>query len=254
MAQGGLAVQLYTVREFMKSKQEIASSLRRVREIGYRAVQGAGFADASPQEVKDMLDAAGLYLCSTHTDIARMVADLDAVVAEHKLWGCEHLAIPYLGQEYRGEEGFRKAGKVANEIGKKCAGAGLTLAYHNHSFEFERYGRKTGLDIFYEAADPKVVEAEIDTYWVQHGGGDPAAWCARFMGRMSAVHFKDMVIVDGKQTMAEIGEGNLNWPAILQICRQIGVKWYIVEQDICQRDPFESLAISYKNLRQMGLE
>jgi sugar phosphate isomerase/epimerase len=54
--------------------------------------------------------------------------------------------------------------------------------------------------------------------------------------------------------MAEIGEGNLDWPEILEACVEAGTEWYIVEQDTCQRDPFESLAISYRNLREMGLE
>ena len=54
--------------------------------------------------------------------------------------------------------------------------------------------------------------------------------------------------------MAEIGEGNLNWPAILAAAAAGGVEWYLVEQDECyQRDPFESLAISYRNLQAMGL-
>ncbi len=73
-------------------------------------------------------------------------------------------------------------------------------------------------------------------------------------GRMPVVHLKDMVIVNGQQTMAEIGEGNLNWSSILLACQEAGVEWYAVEQDICQRDPFESLKISYQNLREMGLE
>ncbi|MFL7808595.1 MAG: sugar phosphate isomerase/epimerase, partial [Anaerolineae bacterium] len=59
---------------------------------------------------------------------------------------------------------------------------------------------------------------------------------------------------EGEPTMAEIGEGNLNWPAILAACAEAGVEWYAIEQDICRRDPFESLKISYDNLRQMGLE
>jgi sugar phosphate isomerase/epimerase len=71
--------------------------------------------------------------------------------------------------------------------------------------------------------------------------------------RLPVVHLKDMVIIDGKQVMAEIGEGNLNWPAILKACAASGVEWYAVEQDECQRDPFESLAISYRNLTKMGL-
>ena len=74
-------------------------------------------------------------------------------------------------------------------------------------------------------------------------------------GRSPVVHLKDMVIQgDREQVMAEVGEGNLNWPAILDACRVAGAEVYAVEQDICQRDPFESLAISYQNLRAMGLE
>ena len=77
-------------------------------------------------------------------------------------------------------------------------------------------------------------------------------------GRMPVVHLKDMAISDnrkhdGKQMMVEIGEGNLNCSAILQACQEAEVEWYAIEQDICQRDPFESLKISYENLRAMGL-
>jgi sugar phosphate isomerase/epimerase len=50
-----------------------------------------------------------------------------------------------------------------------------------------------------------------------------------------------------------VGEGNLNWPAILRACRQAGVEWHIIEQDICQRDPFESLEISLRNVKRMSL-
>ena len=54
-----------------------------------------------------------------------------------------------------------------------------------------------------------------------------------------------------EQYMMEVGEGNLNWPLILKTCKASGVKWYIVEQDTCYRDPFESLGISLKNLKAM---
>ena len=55
------------------------------------------------------------------------------------------------------------------------------------------------------------------------------------------------------QLFAEVGEGNLNWPSILEAAREAGTRWYAVEQDRCQLDPFESLAISYRNLQEMGL-
>jgi sugar phosphate isomerase/epimerase len=76
---------------------------------------------------------------------------------------------------------------------------------------------------------------------------------------MPVAHLKDLAIQgytfhEAKPTFAEVGEGNLNWPAVLAALREANVEWYAVEQDICQRDPFESLAISYKNLRAMGVE
>jgi len=132
------------------------------------------------------------------------------------------------------------------------AEAGFVFVYHNHSFEFQKFDGKTGLEILYEESDPQVFFSEIDTYWVQHGGGDPADWIRRLKGRAPVVHFKDMVMGKDGQMMAEVGEGNLNWPAIIEACDYAGVEWLIVEQDICQRDPFESLGISLKNLKAMG--
>jgi sugar phosphate isomerase/epimerase len=72
-------------------------------------------------------------------------------------------------------------------------------------------------------------------------------------GRVDVLHLKDMTIRKRQQIMAEVGEGNLNWPAILEAAKAGGTKWYIVEQDTCERDPFESLEISLKNLQGMGL-
>jgi sugar phosphate isomerase/epimerase len=159
-------------------------------------------------------------------------------------------------REYRdgGLDAFKRFAQEATEIGKALAEAGLTFSYHNHSFEFVRFGDRTGLDVIYEESDPEYLQAEIDTYWVQHGGGDPIAWIRKMKDRMPVIHFKDMVIYEGEQTMAEIGEGNLNWPGILEACKDANVEWYAIEQDRCMGDPFDSLRISYDNLRGMGVE
>ncbi len=255
MSQYVLAAQLYTVRQFTQTAPDFAASMKKVRAMGYRAVQISAIGPIPPSEVKAILDGEGLVVCNTHIGGDRLWGDLPSVIAEHQLWQCRHVAIGSMPKSYRdaGEDGFHRFAVEASEVGRKLYEAGLTFSYHNHSFEFERYGGKTGLDIIYEESDPRYLQAEIDTYWVQHGGGDPTAWVRQVAGRMPVVHLKDMVILNGAQTMAEVGEGNLNWPAILQACREAGVQWYAVEQDVCQRDPFESLAMSYHNLQAMGL-
>jgi sugar phosphate isomerase/epimerase len=257
MMSSTLAAQLYTVREFTQTPEGVAETLAKVREIGYRAVQVSAFGPIDAAEVKRLLDDNGLTCCATHIGYDRLRNDLPAVIEQHELWGCPNVAIGSMPEPFRraGAEGVRRFAAEANAIGRGLVEAGLTFSYHNHSFEFVRSEGATLLELLYEQTDPRYVFAELDTYWIQHGGADPSAWIRRMQGRSPVIHLKDMTIgEDGAQQMAEVGEGNLDWPSILAACRDAGVQWYAVEQDICQRDPFESLAISYRNLRAMGLE
>ena len=287
MSQFVLAAQLYTIREFARTVDDFRSSMKKIREIGYTAVQVSGIGPIPDATVKAIVDDAGLTICNTHVRPADALwNDLDAVIAQHNLWDCKHVAIGSMPGRFRedGKAGFERFAEQASRIGEKLHAAGLTFSYHNHSFEFARFGSRnsdsarnsdsvrnsdsarysdsvrysdsarTGLDIIYEESDPRYLQAELDTYWVQHGGGDPVVWIDKMKNRMPVVHLKDMVIFDGEQAMAEVGEGNLNWPAILRACREAEVEWYAVEQDVCRRDPFESLKISYENLKLMGLE
>lgn len=248
-----IAAQLYTVRDFTKTPRDIATTLKKVKKIGYGAVQLSALGPIEPEELKRILNNEGLVVCVTHTPYERICNEMDKVIYEHYLWGCKYVAIGSMPGEYQNRRGYSRFAKEASEVGRKLKANGLTFGYHNHSFELEKFGKRTGLDILYEESDPGVFFAELDTYWIQHGGGDPAIWIRKLKGRVPLVHLKDMGIFEGKQVMCEVGEGNLNWSEILKACRDAGVIWYIVEQDICQRDPFESLAISLRNLKDMGL-
>jgi sugar phosphate isomerase/epimerase len=257
MEQSRLAAQLYTVREFTQTAEDFAASMKKIRDIGYTAVQVSAIGPIPDAEVKAIIDDVGLMICITHVrPVDALWNNLEAVIKQHHLWNCKHVAIASMPEQFReeGEDGFKQFAQEASQIGEKLHKAGLTLSYHNHSFEFVRFGKRTGLDIIYEESDPRFLQAVLDTYWIQHGGADPIAWIKRMKRRMPVFHLKDMVIIDEKQAIAEVGEGNLNWPAILQACRDAEVEWYAVEQDVCRRDPFESLKISYENLKVMGLQ
>ncbi len=251
-----LAAQMYTVRDFTKTPADIATALKKVKALGYDAMQISAFGEIDPTELKTMADGEGLTICATHTGYERMRDDPQAVIDEHLIYDCKYPAIGGLPQSYReaGGDGFKKFAQEASEVARKLAGAGLTFGYHNHSFELEKFGDRTGLDILFEESDPDLFQLEIDTYWIQHGGGDPAAWIRKAKGRADLVHVKDMAMKGREQHFAEVGEGNLNWPAILDACKEAGTRWYIVEQDRSQRDPFESLGISLRNLQAMGLK
>lgn len=254
MPETQIAAQLYTLRDFLKTPADIAESLKKVAAMGYKAVQSSGLGPIEPKELKSIADGEGLTICATHTPYDRMKDDPDGVIEEHTLWGCSYPAIASIPGPFRekGEDGFREFAKEASDVAARLGEGGMIVSYHNHSFELVRYGKKTGLDIILEEGTN--LQLEIDTYWIQHGGGDSAAWIRKAKGRSDLVHVKDMIITEKREQMfAEVGEGNLNWPAIMDACKEAGAKWYIVEQDRCQRDPFESLEISLKNLQAMGL-
>ena len=253
MANYQVAAQMYTLREFTRTSQALAESLEKVKKIGYDAVQISGICEIEYPMLKEILDDAGLICCATHIPYQRMKDDIEKVIEEHLIIDCTYPAIGSLPKEYWNEEGYVRFAREASEVGKRLAEAGLWFGYHNHSFELERYGNRTGLQILLEESDLRYFTMEIDTYWIAHGGGDPAAWIEKCSGRIPLVHFKDMTVRDMKPIMAEVGEGNLNWPNILKACKNAGVEWYIVEQDDCERDPFESLAISLRNLKNMGI-
>ncbi|ASA21417.1 sugar phosphate isomerase/epimerase family protein [Paenibacillus donghaensis] len=249
MLRSSIAAQLYTLREYTRTPEDLKSTLNRVAEIGYQAVQVSGIGPIAPELVKQYADEAGLSICATHVSWDRLVNDLDALAAEHKLWNCKYIGLGGLPEEYRSsQEGYRSFAKLASSIAVTLKEQhGLQFVYHNHDFEFERFDGLTGMDILLAETDP-AVGFELDLYWVQAGGASPVEWVRKVQGRMQVVHLKDMAISGRTQQFAEIGEGNMNYGDIITACRDTGVEWYVVEQDVCQRNPFESLEISYKYL------
>ena len=254
-----LAVQLYTLREHTKTPADLAKTLGRLADQGWRAVQASAIGPIEPAELKKILDDNGLTCCATHRTPQQLADDPQKQLADHQMIGCRYTAVGghFPKPEEFAESNWRKFAADYNAIAAKYEGGDLRLGYHNHSHEWAKLGEPPhgdrAIDVLVSDLDERVW-FELDTYWVAHAGADPVAWIDRFAGRLPVVHLKDMgVRPDRSQYMMEVGAGNLNWPAILDACRRAGVEWYVVEQDTCYRDPFDSLALSLENLRGMGM-
>jgi sugar phosphate isomerase/epimerase len=249
-----IAAQLYTLREFTKTPADIAKTLKRVKQIGYDAVQLSALGTIDPKELANILKGEGLTCAATHTHPDRLKNETQAVIDEHHLWACKYTAIGGFFPTDPKVEDWHNFTTDYAAVARKFAGSGMTIGYHNHSHEMAHYGRTTALQLLVDEL-PKDVWFEIDTYWITHGGGDPVQWFGKLAGRLPCVHLKDMVVNPKReQFMAEVGEGNLNWPGILAAGKAASVEWYIVEQDETYgKDPFDCLATSLKNLRALGL-
>jgi sugar phosphate isomerase/epimerase len=181
-----------------------------------------------------------------------MKSEPGRVIDEHRPWNCPHIAVPGFWGKSEGE--FLRFINEFNAIAPQFEAAGFRVGYHNHSHELVKRNGRTMLSLLLERLSP-TIWFEIDTYWIVHGGGDPIQWINNVTGRIACVHLKDMAIDEaGRQQMAEIGQGNLNWPGILAACHEAGTRWYVVEQDVCAGDPMESVAVSFRKLGEMGIE
>lgn len=247
-----IAAQLYTVRDYLKTPSDIAASLQRIKDIGYNAVQASGLGPIDPAELKALTDSVDLEICATHVPYTQLQNDLLSVVEAHHTWGCKYVGIGSMPESYRtNRDGYLSFAEEASNIGRALEKEGLRLIYHNHNFEYAKFDGVTGMDLLMQSFDSSV-DFELDVYWVQAGGASPVDWIRKVDGRMKVVHLKDMAVTPSReQLFAEVGEGNFNWPELIQACTDIGVEWGAVEQDKSSGNPFDSLQTSLKNLKSM---
>jgi sugar phosphate isomerase/epimerase len=253
-----IAVQLFTLREHTKTAKDFAHTLKRVSDIGYRTVQlsavGAMNGDnpeVSVEDARKMLDDNGLKCIATHRPWDSLFHETEKEIAFHQTLDCDYCAVGGIPPEY-GEtpEGYRKWVEDAKTIIPKLQQAGIRFGHHNHAKEFkriERHGKCLEDIIIDEAGDDLYLE--LDLYWIEHAGLNCCRVLERSHGRVPVIHLKDKEVIEGNDpVMAPIGEGNLDWPHIIPACEEAGVVYYAVEQDVCQRDEFDSLKSSFEYL------
>ncbi len=247
-----LGAQLYTLRDYLKTPAEIASTLKKVRQIGYQAVQVSGMGEIEEAELCRILEDEGLICAATHESPDAILNEPQKVAQRLEKLGCKYTAYPFpAGREFNSISDVLSLANELNAAGKVLYEAGKVLTYHNHSIEFQRVEGKIILDIIYDNTDRKYLQGEIDTYWVQHGGCNPVKWCEMLCERLPLLHLKDYRIKDGNvPAFAEIGSGNLDWKAIIAAADVAGCRWYLVEQDVCDGNPFDSLKKSFDYIKE----
>jgi len=240
-----LTVQLYTLRDPLS--QDLPGTLAKVADIGLKYVEMAGMSGKTAEEWKTMLDGLGLKVSGAHIGLDAINEDFEGVVNDAKTLGFNFVIVPWVdASKYAGAWGG--LGEALEEAGKRLAAEGLTLAYHNHAFEFEG----DGLDALYAAASPEYLKAQLDLAWVKIGGADPVEYVTKMSGRVPCVHVKDY---DPEQTpqWRPAGQGVMNWDEILPACEAAGVQFAGIELDESPGDPIEAVRESFEYFKGKGL-
>jgi len=245
---------LFNLREHLKTREDVQTTLQKVAAIGYRTVQVSGMsADLMPaEELRDLCGENQLTICGTHEPGKKILEETDWVIERLTKLGCKLTAYPHPGGfDLTSTDDLSRLIRGLDEAGAKMREAGLCLLYHNHAFELVRNGETTALERIYAETSPENVKAEIDVHWIQRGGASPEKWMRRVAGRQPIVHLKDFKVDTKNQAdFAELGQGNLDLKEIVRLAEEGGTEWYIVEQDTCPGDPFESMAISFDYIQK----
>lgn len=251
----GFGAQMFTVRDFAKTPEQIAAAFEKIAEIGYKSVQVSGIGEIAPERLRDISKRTGLVIGLTHTPYARLRDDLEQVMRDHETFGCRVVGIGGIPGEYpRTAQGIDAFIKDCSPIVRRLHENGFTFAYHNHAIEFTKDGGATLMSRLLANTDPEAFKLTADVYWIQFGGADPVSFIQDNGSRIAALHLKDMAATpENGNEMAPVGSGNLDWNRIIGAARSASVPWYMVEQDICRGDPFDALAQSYEYIRGSGL-
>lgn len=251
---GQVAVQLYTLRDYIKTPADVAVTLKRVRQIGYEAVQVSGMGPIDEAELVRILDGEGLVCCATHESGDKILNETGWVIERLQKLKCKYTAYPWPANiDFSALANVFDLAAKLDAAGKKMRKAGQVLTYHNHAMELMPLEGKTALEWLYEKTSKKNLQGEIDTFWIQNGGQDPVAWCKKLKKRLPLIHLKDYTVRGNTPSFAAVGQGNLNMPAIIKTAEKSGCEWFIVEQDDCYgKDPFENLTLSFNYLKSLA--
>lgn len=258
----GVGIQLYTLRDAMAA--DVAGTLKKVSDIGYKNLELAGYADGkfygfAPAEFKKMVNDLGMEVLSSHAAVestgitpetAKVMADAHAEV------GVKYCVQPWVNDQDRTIDTYKKMIADWNEVGRIMKGVGIQFAYHNHNFEFANInGVVPYYDIFMPEMDADLITMELDLFWASKAGQDPIAMFNKYPGRFQLLHFKDMKTKQEpffdviKDDVCSVGEGVIDFKNILTAKEVAGAKYIFVEDDNQGNGkPFEAIETSINNI------
>jgi len=254
-----IGINLFSLRTLIKSENDFLATALRLKEMGYQCLQYSG-GPYEPDRLRRVSRASGLPITVTHVPMDRILNDTDTLMKEHEGFGCRYIGLGTMDRAVIADgERVRRTVEELNRVAERMERNGFTFFYHNHHPECYKHGDKTVLDMFID--DAPSVHVILDTYWLQYGGVSIMETVERLKGRIECVHLKDYRIKLRTEedkfiyepTFAPVGDGNINFAAIIPAMMASGTKYFLVEQDnaVSFDDPFKEVERSIIHLKKL---
>jgi sugar phosphate isomerase/epimerase len=242
-------------------EKDVAGTIQQLAKIGYKDVEIYSLYRKPAAEFKKILTDNGVTASSGHYMLKDVQGEWDKRIDDANTLGLQYMVNAILQEEERKSfDDYKRLVDVFNKAGEATQKAGIQFCYHNHNFEFTKYGDTTAYDFFLNNLDPKLVKYEMDCFWVTHAGEDPVAYFDKYPGRFPLLHIKDMKDkpaptheLDAKMGLfAPVGHGSIDWKRIFAAAKKGGMQHYYVEEDYCEQPPLQAIKMSYDYLSKLS--
>ena len=244
-----LGAQFYSIRDNTTTPEDLREAFKSIKEIGYEIVQMSAICKIDPELLRSYSEEFSLPITCTHSPFDRIINDTDALIAEHKIYGCPTIGLGAMPEEYRVDNRIYDFIEDLREPLHKIKEAGLSFAYHNHAFEFETVNGMLIYDMLIDALPE--LDFIIDTYWIKYAGHDYLEYIRKIgADRIKNVHFKDMAS-EPQGDICPCGNGVIDFAPVIKLCDEMGIVNALVEQDNAPDfgDSIGQMRISYNNLK-----
>lgn len=246
----GVGLQLYMLRAQMRADPE--GTLARIAELGYREIEWWGAWQRTPAQLRALLDQLRLTSPAAHIDPRDLATDrLGALLDVAATMGHKSLLVAWTPPEQRRTaDDWKRVAAMLNAAGAKAAAVGVRTGYHNHDFEFARFGGKSAFEILIAETDPALVDIELDCFWALKAGFQPLTLLRAHADRIKFLHLKDS---SGPPAHAQrdIGSGVIAWKPLLDFALSQRVTNVFVERDDPE-DPWASAKAGREFLKTLG--
>lgn len=261
--QDHLGLQMWSLREI--AKESPIKALDQAKAYGFVEIEAGKPANMSLEDYAAAIKERGLKVVGIHAGYDLVEKNIADAINTAKVLGATYITCPWAqpGGKPWTMETVRQIAANFNKAGEACKAAGLQLGYHPHGYEFLPSGGARGetvFDVFANETNPELVKFQLDVFWAFHAGQSPVKLLEKYGDRWFSLHVKDIRkgaitnLATGKAPPTDnvaVGEGQIDWNAVLSTAQKVGVKYYFIEDETPA--PLQAIPASLKYLRALKL-
>lgn len=256
------AAQMNTLRAYCATEQDLLDTLKKVKDMGFDGVElEYGMLKVANQEnLASHLETIGLDVASIRNPFARTEFGLEDMIRQAKILKCRNVGIGTMttAQFNQGAAGYERYFAQLDKITRRFRQEGLRPVYSLRNHEFVRQNGQWIYDKLLAADESAELFFETDVLPLTRAAVDPPRIFAQLAGRMPVCRLTDQKIRENEMYFffpereeCPLGEGLFDLALWADAARNAGAEWFVLGQNLCDRDPFACLAVSLEKAKTL---